>query len=271
MILVDLVKTDNFASLDFSLDIKEIARPLALLGITYFNHIRIFPDLSRISLGTHPEWLKHFFEKKYFLHGRFSKKPHSFLQNQAILWKLADDDSVSSDASLNFNIDNGITIIKQTSEYKDFFLFASTRENIKINDFFISNRDLLEKFIAFYLEKSQKILKSCIPDKPITQVQNSFPSKQILLPEIQEKINSFNDIINPKHFYIYHNDAIHQITNTEFLFAQKFLQNKSIKEISSELNIKCSTAYRHSENLRNKLKAYNTDHLKKILKENFLE
>src|SRR3989338_7641760 len=106
-----LVNKDNFSAIKASNSIAQICNPLSLLGITFFNHIRIYQDLSRLSFSNRGDWLEHFFAQQYYNHGRFSKNP--FLHTSSnITWKTMGNDGVVQDAKENFNIDNGFTIIK---------------------------------------------------------------------------------------------------------------------------------------------------------------
>lgn len=266
--LSHLTNEDDFFALSLSDDIKNLASPLHTFGITYFNQIRIFKDGSRISIGTHAEWLAHFFNNKYYLKGRFSKKGSGIKENNAVLWKLQSEDGVSHDARTHFNIDNGFTIIKHTHEYNDFFLFASTPEHHQVNEFYVSQRDLLEKFIAYFQEKSELFINQCTPDKP--EFFDDAPTETEIIDEkIHEQIITFNNVVNPKQFFIYHDGKKVTITPTEYIFLQSLICDKTIKEIAQIMNIKPSTCYRHIENLKIKLNLSSTAQLITIAKKNY--
>lgn len=213
MEIVRLVNEDNFMAIKLSNEIGVIAEPLNLLGISYFNHIRIFNDLSRLSLANNPQWLEHFFHSKYYCRGRFSKNPFVF-DNGHVLWKVAADDHVNIDASKNFNIDNGITIIKSYQYFRDFYLFASTPMNNKINEFYLNNIDLLERFIMYYKDKLPEILKKCKPDKPVYEsdpgplIQKNI-TKNNISPKVIEK---FISLTHAKKIYLYNEKIEYIIT-----------------------------------------------------------
>lgn len=176
-----LVNTDGFKAISFAAELCEIARPLKRFGIHYFNHIRVFDDGSRLSFGTNGLWLQHFFDNSYYKIGNFSSKP---LVSNYLLWKFLPSDGVLEIASKEFNIDNGITIIEKNKTYTDLYLFASTRNNDAINNFYINNLDVLKHFINYYKEKSSLFIDSCIPDKPILSKQQQIESKQPLQESI---------------------------------------------------------------------------------------
>lgn len=162
-----LVNIDGFRAISLTPELRDIARPLKRFGIHYFNHIRRFPDGSRLSLGTNSSWLQHFFDNSYYKKGNFSSK-YSSLGSNYLLWKFLPPDGVLDVASKEFNIDNGITIIEKNQLYTDLYLFASTRNNDGINNFYLNNLDILKHFINYYNEKSSLFIDLCIPDKPIS-------------------------------------------------------------------------------------------------------
>lgn len=266
--LLHLTNEDNFFALSLSDEIKSLASPLVDLGITYFNQIRIFNDGSRISVGTHADWLNHFFKNRYYLKGRFSKKGAAFKVNDSVLWKTQPDDGVAEDARSNFNIDNGFTIIKHANEYNDFFLFASTRENEQINQFYLSQRDVLEQFIAYFQDKSEFFLNKCSPDKPFFIDEYNTETK---IPEDQPnlKITEFYKLINPKKFYIYNNGIKIKISSIEYVCLQLLIKDKTIKELAQIIGNQPSTCYRHIENLKARLNLCSTAQLIKVAKENY--
>lgn len=271
MLRSHLLNHDQHAAIEQSSHITEIARPLHLLNITYFNQIRIYNDLSRLSLGTDAKWLRHFFDSKYYLQGRFSKNPGIFEENKAILWLLAPTDPVSIDARINFNIDHGMTIAKRTNQYIDLFLLASTRGATHMNEFLFSNRDLLERFIAHYLETAQPIIKQCKPDTPVLHKDIKAQHDTSTHPAIEANaILEFNQKIRPKKFPVYSKQGVQTITNMEYRVVQLAIQHLQPKEIATKLHITPSTVYRHLENLRNKFSVFSTDELIALLRKNFL-
>ena len=264
-----LINHDNYYAIGMSPYINEIVRPLFPLGITYFNHLRIFNDLSRISLGTHADWLQHFNTQKLYLVGCYSGNPTRFDMNQVILWRAHSDNRVVIEASSNFNIDNGVTLTKTTRHYKDFYTFASTRDNTTINEFMLSNRDLLERFIAFYHEKAEAIITKCQPDTPeYMAIADCIINQQSTIN--QEILNAVNRAIKPDKMRLHHRGNIYTISPIEYNCATLLARGKTAKEIATIQGIQPSTFYRHLENLRTKLGLTATRELIQVTKHNFL-
>ncbi len=48
-------------------DVRKICEPIfQLLELTFFRYLRIYKDLSRIHLCTHPEWSDNFYSKGFY-------------------------------------------------------------------------------------------------------------------------------------------------------------------------------------------------------------
>jgi len=66
---------------------------------------------------------------------------------------------ILQDAHDNFNIAHGITLIKHFNNYEEHFSFATTRDNLAINNFYMNSMPLLERFIIYFREKARDIIK----------------------------------------------------------------------------------------------------------------
>lgn len=251
--MVILKNVDNFTSIQKSKDVIEICSPLALFKITYFNHIRIFNNGARLSLGNRPDWLEHFFHKQYHNKGNFSKNYKQLTQGY-ILWKGAPDDGVLNDARSNFNIDNGITIVKKHELYIDLFLFASTPDNYQINNFYINNFDLMDHFINYYNNKSKNIIKLCKPDIPINYSESNISNSVEIVSYLDpNQIKKFYLETNVKSYRLEMKGRVLDISLREYQCIKLLMKGKSIKEISALLKLSPRTAYAYIDNVKNKL------------------
>lgn len=270
--LSELINHDKFRALTFSSSVAEIASPLRQLGITYFNHLRIFNDLSRVSFGTDADWLMHFHSKKLYLFGCYSSNPSRFDKNRLVLWKFHNDNKVVVESSTHFNIDNGLTLVKISNTHRDFYSFASTRNNTAINEFLLSNRELLEKFISYYHENADSFIQQCQPDTPIFESSTTTIINEMGIENYQDinhLLDEFNSIIKPKKMRLHHLGKLHDLSPIEYNCLKLFAEGVSAKEIASHLHIQTSTFYRHIENLKIRLQLNSSAQLIAIGKYNY--
>ncbi len=260
-----LINKDNFAAIKHSSDIQVISSPLIALGISYFNHIRIYQNGARLSFGNHGDWLEHFFKNEYYNDGYFSKNAHA-LKDNYILWCTLPYNHVMFVARNEFNISNGFTIVKRYKDYVEFYLFASTRDNSEVNNFYINNLDVLQRFIAFYTTKAHDIIKTCKPDVPIL--------KQTSVSNIDEPELSTNEDYRKTFFsetdlkkYIF-NCGLNEVnlSKRQYQCVQLLLQHNTIKGIADKLKISQKTCYKYFENIKNKFSCSTQDQLIKIIK-----
>jgi len=147
-------------------NLKQICRPLEMLGITDFIFMRIYPDGTFIDLGTHVPWAKLFFENLYTL--KYEKKDmqtHAFRDGIA-LWDNNPTNQIWHDGKL-FSVSNGLSIAKPTNEYDDLYCFYTVSCNNILNDFYINHLDVLEQFINYFNDKAELLIKRVSKNKLI--------------------------------------------------------------------------------------------------------
>lgn len=246
--------------------IEEIIKPLHIYGITYFNHIRIFRDGSRYSLSNNAAWLNHFFENQYYRIGNFSNKFLNISEIKYLLWIACPDDKVLEVAKLYFNIANGITIYKNKTDYIDLYLFASTRENHGINNFYINNLEILEHFIYFYMEKSKTIQHTIIPDRPKISKDKPclFHSTSTNVAK-SEKHKAFFQKTQVKQYIISSTSPTAYLTAQEYRCITLLKEGYSKKFVASSLNINVRTLRSYLKNAQMRLCVYSLDELFNLL------
>ena len=262
--MAKLINLDRFSAIKQSSHIEQICQPLKLFGITYFNHIRIYKDRSRLSFANNPNWLKLFFDEALYNQGRYSKNPFKH-QNGYYLWNALPQDNVANIASEFFDIDNGMTIVETYLSYTDFYLFASTKGNRTINNFYINNLDLLAHFIEYYKEKSHGLIGSCKPDIWLEEDDKYLTTEgqnTICFEDIKKEYLGGTKI---KKYYFSHNDQEVALSRRQMQCIKLLLMGYSIKEIARQLQITTRTCQFYIENTREKFHF----HSKKELLETF--
>lgn len=141
-------------SLLFSDDLKQICQPLKSLGIEYFSHV-IIDDKNQFSgMGTSPEFVKLYFENKYYNIDIHQVELSSNVNY--ILWDTIEKPDELSDLYNNFNnlsFGHSFTIIKHINGFKHYFDFSSTLGTPNVNQGYLNNFDHLNRFILFFIEQ----------------------------------------------------------------------------------------------------------------------
>lgn len=152
--------------------IKEISQPLAdYFDITYFAFKRTFLDGSKIYLFNNAYLYEYWFNKEYYRLGN-REGPAQAYESSVNLWlAMPDPYNIYQEIKTEFNIYNGITITEKHLKHCDFYFFASDAANYQINNFYLSNLNIMKQFILHFQERSSHI---------IDQVSN----KRLILPYV---------------------------------------------------------------------------------------
>jgi len=162
-----------------------------------------------------------------------------------------------------FNIDNGITLVKKTKDYMDFYNFGSTKNNKNIRKFLLTNIDFLENFILYFLEKARNLIKSSFTHKI------NFSRKYFEESNENDERNSLADIKSRKIFVdICRNKYI---TRKEFECLKHVAHGKSYKETAKLLNTSRRTVENYLYHSKERLDLNTTSDLVNMFWINFNE
>jgi DNA-binding CsgD family transcriptional regulator len=139
-------------------DVDRICSVLKPMGITYFNYLKIYnKDSSRELLTNNPEWIEHFYKQEHYYNSATIDIEH-LLPKGYFLWsELNEKDPIYIEGKEFFNIDNGISFVIKREDVTYLYIFASTRDNYKINNFYVKNIDLLQRFINYFNDKAKEL------------------------------------------------------------------------------------------------------------------
>ena len=167
-------------------DIAAICKPLDKLGITSFNYVRTYDDGSQVNLANMPAWLEYFYENEFYRIGAFERHPGQYESGYA-LWPQLSGQKVFYDARTYFNIDHGITIIEKQIDSCDFYYFGTMTNNPGIVNFYLNHIDLLKRFILYFQDRANLIIKKANESRIILPNhfdQHESPNnKEIYIPE----------------------------------------------------------------------------------------
>lgn len=220
--------------------IQQICDPvLNPIGITYFNYVKIYHnDCSRELLTNNSDWIEHFYKnalyntvgaidvehllpKGYFLWSEMDKKSPVYLQGRDF-----------------FNIDHGITFVIKRTDATYLYIFGANRNNHDINNFYAGNIDLLQRFIHFFTDQAQDLLKTSKKNKiylPSPQKINIERVNNIVLSnQVRKKFIESTKI--SRYFILNESDDLY-LTQRQAECAKLFISGFTAKQISKIIGI----------------------------------
>jgi LuxR family transcriptional regulator, quorum-sensing system regulator SolR len=201
-------------------------------GIKVFHFNRHYEDGSFIRLSTDPKWNEHYFAKGYI--NKRKKVPVEYLVNPInyFVWLTKDWPEMLTDAAVNFDIANGISIVEKCDGYIDNFCFGSTVNNTSIVNFYMNNLDLLQRCGFDFRDKASALL-------------TTFEKDKIIIPEMKTAAvhSNCSNIETPGL----------NLTTRERDCAVQLMMGKRIKEIARQLNLSPRTVESYVNNMKTKL------------------
>lgn len=258
-------------SLNSSMDVDAIcSSALNSIGITYFNYLKIYNyDGSRELLTNNSAWIDHFYRNALYNSIAAIDVEH-LLPKGYFLWsELEIDDPVYAQGRESFNIDNGISFVIKRKDVTYLYIFASTRDNYKINNFYVRNIDLFKRFILYFNDKASSLMKEAAKNRIF------LPEKQLILPDRLQEINLSNldrekfykttDI--EKYYLLSETDDLY-LTRKQAECAAYMVAGATAKQCARELNISFRTVEEHLLDIKNKI--YDATG-KKLIKEEMID
>lgn len=166
--------------------IKMLCQPIFnLFQLNFFRYLRIFDDGSRINLCSHPEWTQNFYREKLYNIAWYDSKKIQSPKKTEILWdKKAEkeDNLVGLRAREKFEIFHGITLIRPCLGYCEFFDFATSLKNEKINLLYETHLELFEHFVYFFKDKASQLILDAQKNKiQITELMSGWDEIHVSL------------------------------------------------------------------------------------------
>jgi DNA-binding CsgD family transcriptional regulator len=260
-----LPKIENIHA-DFCKEVSFICKPLHLLGIHYFHFIRSFNDNSRISLSNNRAFSEHYYKKKFYLRPAVDKKPNGN-KSASYLWISLNNKAVFQDLRSLFDIDNGITIVRSFSCYSDYYYFGSSPENIEINNFYLEKYQMLERFIAYFIDSASGLINKAKKNRIVIPfTQGLITPNKTCHPKEDDIIQVFIGNTPIKKYRVCDGirENIFSPRQMDCIFG--ILDGKTAKDISREHNLSVRTIENYISNLKIKLSCDKKNELIKKLK-----
>jgi DNA-binding CsgD family transcriptional regulator len=240
--------------------IDTICAPLKQLNITYFSFVRTFEDSSFCVLTCRPDWTEHFLTQKQYHTSTFEQHPNCY-NSGSVLWSCIEDDQARIDARNFFNISNGITLIEKQHQCCDMYHFASTNESSMIQNFYISNMDVLKKFILYFKDKANLLIKEATHHKILIPASATSLSYQADLSHNLKSLHIFEpegvlSQLKLTRFPLNNEFYGQWLTKQECLCIAWVMLGKTMNEIGVVLQISPKTVEEYIDNVKKKLNCF---------------
>lgn len=252
---------ENHVALTSSNYVKEICSPLNIIGVKFFCYIRVYNDLSHSSLYNNGAWAEFYYFKDYkniFLINY--EMMESIAGYQYILFNSYPENIGLKNLRDYCGLGQGIILINQEKNYRDFYVFAGAEGDHKILDYFVNNIPALKKFIYYFKEKGADIIAETNKNLiylPDIDVENNIELKN------KKNLELFLRKINTNRFII--SQDIY-LTKKQMECSFYSIQGKTNKEIGVYLNISFRTVEDYLKQARKKLKCSSKQELNELLR-----
>lgn len=246
----------NHFSLASSADVDNICMSsLGSIGVSYFNYIKIYHnDSSRELLTNNADWIDHFYRNSLYKSVGAVDIEH-LLPKGYFLWsELNSSDPIYSQGRESFNIDNGITFVIKRKDVTYLYIFASTRDNEQINNFYIRNIDLFKRFILYFKDKASDLIAKASENKiylPEKQIVSPGRLKRHSLSELDRK-QFYEKTAVDKYYLINESDDVY-LTRKQAECVAYLIEGATAKQCARALNISHRTVESYIDLIKEKV------------------
>ena len=254
----NIIQQDNFF-LTNACHIDEICSPLKKLDITYFTYMKNHIDGSQVYLSNSAYWIEDYYKLELYKSSSFEAGPDLYCSGNYI-WTKEDNAEVYLHGRNKFDSDNGMTIINKSDLYCEFYFFSGSTKATWLSNFYLNNMDLLEKFIIYFKDSANLLLKKAEKNRIF------FPklsNNADLIPESMNYI--YDNVLNVRNEFLREMNFHTNISARENEVAFHLLKGKTAIETAKALFISKKTVERHIENMKVKLQCGNKVELIKRL------
>jgi LuxR family transcriptional regulator, quorum-sensing system regulator SolR len=236
-------------------EVAQIASPLKTLGIKGFMYMRVYKDGSFMDLASDADWTEVFYKRFYANdYDPDEIKDHYFFDNDISLWALNPQNELWREGEQLFNVGNGISVYNHLDDYTEVSFFYADRQNHAINQFYVNNLDLLDRFSIYFKEKASRLITKGEQDKlmtPACYVQHAQTkhedSDQISIQNFYQDTTFDTVSLSPDTY----------LTKRELECLHWQSLGKTAEEVAIIMSIAPRTVKAHVRNLKDKLSCLN--------------
>jgi DNA-binding CsgD family transcriptional regulator len=257
-------KFRNHPILLYADELKNLCKPLEYLNITTFTHLQVDANNQLTGLSNHPTCWINYMEKNYFdCDPLVMTKSEKIDIGRYLVWDTVDcygEASAMVQDAADFGFKHVFTIIKKEKDLTHFYNFGANLSDSGINQVYVNNIDLLDRFIGFFnssVKRSKNLVEAYAIVMNSNKKQfNNFNHKETFLSSRlkEEKSLFLQTLLNSKSTPYY-------LTRKELECAKLLVEGKTAKEIARICCLSFRTIEDRINSLKQKLNARNKSEL----------
>lgn len=204
--------------------------------ISYFTHLRVYPDKTRIYLTSNANWVAHFFQQQFYELPYLGKPIHEY-GNGLYSWDVDQNDPIAIAGREYFDIDHRLMIVDKNDNYADFYSFATNRSYHQAINYYLNHIDQLNQFFAFFKEQASPLISEYQQHR--ISIESTTTNKTHPTP-LQQRPRWW---LNNSEY----------LTPREFQCATLLKQGYGYKRVAQKMNISPKTVEKHIIHLKQKL------------------
>lgn len=238
-------------------EVLAICQPLfENFNATLFSQARAHHDGNFTSLITHPELTEYYLMRKYQITG--SQGAGLFFERGIYIAKEMGNTTqqqIRYDLCQRFNIDHLIFVVDRHKNYDDLYSFATTPGNNQFINHFINNIDLIKHFIAYFNDKSVRLMQKANKMQYSTEYFDSPSAYDSNIIAVSEKLNTSEFLQKTiiKKIRLCTDKGEITISLRELDCLRYLTKNYTFKEIGKYLALSPRTVETYINNLKDKL------------------
>jgi LuxR family transcriptional regulator len=242
-------------------EIEKTTRPLReCFGIKYFTYHRIDNNGNYTVLLDRPDWAEHYIEKKFYLQDPYQRHPRFFKSGIHLIDSLKGQDVehiIQAGKDL-FSMDLGVTIIETGDDGVEFFGFAASRATSTLERIYLEQPSLLREYGVYFKKQMHRVLDRVEPGYMPDLKGDHFFSGEVLDSGLS---------ITRLHHFLSQIGYAAEVKKAKLLSPREksclllLLENKTAKEIASDLLLSFRTVEFYFENIKNKLGCHSKQQL----------
>jgi DNA-binding CsgD family transcriptional regulator len=245
---------------DLSKQVKQLFKPLfRYTPLNHFDYQRQYYDGTTLLLfGKSPKFVTQYFENELYptlsevLHVR---SRYILLASEVELPEELDPLSKyrkNIQLAQEAEIQHRLCIVQHYPHYCEIFCFGSHQPLAKMLDFYMNNKELLEKFIIYFKESARSLIKLGEANK--VKMNNFIDiSGETVLSRPQANYNELLKALELKKYHILRPTGLVKLTRRELECLALTTQRFSAKEVAKSLKLSPRTVEEYLNNLKIKL------------------
>lgn len=250
---IDAVNFSRHVCFTSTQDILPIVAPLqSTFGIIHFSYSRRYKDNSYFILSNTPEFSELFIKQKFYKNS-FCASIDKY-ESQAILGRDLGYDEVTLAAEQSHGLGNFYIVQKKCEDFLETFYFAGTVNNTAINQFYINQQVLLERFSQYFKAKAGSVIKLCDANRLVVPSDGGDLTA----------LNSLNSNISTNSINNFTQDMIRELdkewnslTSRELECLYWLSMGKTLDMIAQIIGISLRTVKSYMSSVKNKLECIN--------------